>query len=192
MIDTIAKAIAEDYHLKREDRVWRFIQEKTKTREKTEIRFKSPSRHSIGFSLDRKELRPLAFFSENPPAGLARMCDAFIFLRHKERIYILIIECKTGNKTGFTKQLVNGKYFCEWLVALCRRHKYLEGDPVYASLLVWQPREEPALREPTSHDSSPFYPVEKRSEELGDHQFEARNLADIPLLKLIESISKQG
>ena len=86
--------------------------------EKPLIKIKAPSRHSLGFSLDCEQYGSL--FGGNAPLDIAKMCDAIIVLSCKNRDYIFVIEQKTRYKDGYKKQLSNGKYFCDWLLALLK------------------------------------------------------------------------
>lgn len=131
MIDTLQKSIHERYYLPRHGRDWRLA---------NGVRLQDTSRQSLGFSLDNQESPPLAFFSASPPARIAKMCDAIVVLLHKDTLYFFIIEQKTGNKGDYIEQLANGKFFCQWLVALYNHYDYCDAGSVqYIGMLIWKP-----------------------------------------------------
>ncbi len=150
MINTIKESIAKYYHLERENKEWLVQGSEGK------IRLKVPNHrawgNSIGFSLDKdldtdlnaeiesKTRPPLAFFSGNPPENLAKMCDAMIAMTYQQKLYLLAIELKSGDTGDYKKQLANGKHFWQWLMALCKEHGYINSVPIYASVLIMEPR----------------------------------------------------
>lgn len=153
MFETLQKAINPKYHLAREGRYWMLADG---------VKLRAPDRHSLGFSLDNQKNPPLAFFSGSPPAHVAKMCDAIIVLPYRGSLYFFVVEQKTGNKDDYTRQLANGKFFCEWLVSLWCHHGYCDAESVqYVGLLIWQPRQSPrkgktAHQKPKSRKSSLF------------------------------------
>ncbi len=144
IIKTIERAIDRRYHLERNDREW-LLDESDKR-----IEIRVPDRNSIAFSLDRRDENPFAFFGGNPPGGMAKICDAFLFCVYERQGYGFIIEMKSGHKEESEKQMINGRFFCDWLLALCREHGYLNADFSIASLLLWEPREQEMTRALTS------------------------------------------
>lgn len=80
--------------------------------------------------------RPFNFFGGSPPEHVAKMCDAIIALSYKGGLYIFLVEQKTSQEGDYIKQLENGKYFCDWLLVLLRKHgHYKDQDPVFIGLL---------------------------------------------------------
>lgn len=139
MIDMLRKSIKQQYYLPQSGRDWELTDKLANT-----VKLRVPNRHSFGFSLDNQKNPPLAFFSANPPAHIAKMCDAIVALLCKGVLYFFIIEQKTGHKEDYQKQLANGKFFCQWLVSLYCHHGYCDADSVqYIGMLVWQPRQSP-------------------------------------------------
>ena len=161
MIDALRKSIKQQYHLPRNGKDWELD---------ADVKLRAPNRHSLGFSLDNHEHPPLAFFSGNPPADIAKMCDAIVVLPHKDILYFFIIEQKTGNKGDYRKQLANGKFFCEWLVSLYCYYGYCDAASVrYIGMLVWKPRDIPRKGETAHRKPEPIeFP-------LFDWCFEERN-----------------
>ncbi len=142
IIAVLTQAIDCQYRLKQQGRQW-LIEDAVWAR--------SPDRHSIGFSLDCDDSKPLAFFSNRPPAHLAKMCDALIAVLYRQKLYLFAIEAKSGYKANSSKQLVNGRHFWRWLIALCREHGYLNTETKYIALLVWQPRKRQIDKGTTAH-----------------------------------------
>ncbi len=136
--DLLEETIDPRHHLSRQGRDWQLAKD---------IRVRAPHQRSFGFSLDRPGTRPMAFLIGNPPADIAKMCDAIIALFHREVLYFFVIEQKTMNRDDYFKQLVNGKLFCDWLVSLYNYHGYLREHRVrtieFIALLVWEPRQSP-------------------------------------------------
>lgn len=149
-----------------------------------EIELKAPSECSFGFSLDKTvPLSPFNFFSASPPAGIIKMCDAMIVLSHKSKSYIFIIEQKTSRKDGYTTQLVNGKYFCDWLLTLLKEHNHYNSNPVFIGLLCWRPREKSPYKGTTRHGED----VRKKRRQLFDRFYEIENREKIRLGELIST-----
>lgn len=147
MLENLQKAIDSQYHLPRDSNDWVLADG---------VKLRVPNRHSLGFSLDNQKKPPLAFFSQSPPAHVAKMCDAIVALPHKGSLYFFVVEQKTGNKDDHARQLANGKLFCEWLVALWRHHGYCDAASVhYIGLLVWQPRQSPTKGETVHQKPKP-------------------------------------
>ena len=107
-LEKLQKAIDDKYRLTRDGRDWELADG---------VKLRVPNRHSLGFSLDNRKTPPFAFFSGNPPAHVAKMCDAIVVLPYQGSLYFFVVEQKTGNKDDYARQLANGKFFCEWLVA---------------------------------------------------------------------------
>ena len=173
MIDIIEKTIHSGYRLDRQGRDWMLA---------GGLRLRAPSRRSFAFSLDKEGKRPFSFFSGSPPVHIAKMCDAIIAFFYREKLYLLMVEQKTGNPDQYEDQLINGKLFCDWLFSLYRRYGYCSGEPVYIGLLAWQPW-------PTSRKGK----TGLRSTAAGKHElfaglFEKRNERRIHLGQLADSL----
>lgn len=174
MIDIIEKTIDEDYHLPRKNRDWLLA---------NEVKLRAPDRNSLGFSLDNEDNSPFAFFKGNPPAHMAKMCDAVIAFSFERRLYLFIIEQKTSSPGEYKKQLANGRCFCDWLFSLYKEHEYCSEDPVYIGLLIWKPRTSPPKGE-TSHKNK-LAPVKHHRFE---HFFDEKNNRNINLRKFIKHL----
>ena len=139
IIEMLEQTINDDLKLKRDDRDWLIPDTNTN------IRARSPHRHSMGFSLDvpGSKQKPLAFFSARPPEGLAKMCDALIAVAYRNKLYLFAIEAKSANRGNYCKQLTNGRHFWHWLIALYKEHGYLplKSEPLYIAVLIWKLRE---------------------------------------------------
>lgn len=118
-----------------------------------EVKIRTPNEHSIAFSLDKKKDKPFAFFSDTPPADFTKICDAILFCLHGNKIYLFLIEVKTGNEGNYEKQLINGKLFCDWLIALYTQHKSISLKPIIVPLLIWKPRQNSIRKGTTTHHS---------------------------------------
>lgn len=134
MIILLEQTIHEDYHLPRRRRSWDL---------EDDVEIISPNRNSLAFSLDNEEKPPFGFLSAAPPAHIAKMCDCVIALSYQEKCYLFFIEQKTAHahKEEYKKQLINGRIFLDWLVALFTAHEHLTSEPIFVSLLIWQPRQ---------------------------------------------------
>ena len=155
----------------------------------TNIRARSPHRHSMGFSLDvpASEHKPLAFFSSSPPRGLAKMCDALIAVVDQSKLYLFAIEIKSGSKDDYCKQLTNGRHFWRWLIALCKEHDCLslQSEPLYIAVLIWKPREKQVRKDATTHTKN--YGIESATQEGFTARFEIRNRSSFRFYDLIQS-----
>lgn len=149
IIAVLEETIDDELKLKRDDRDWLIPDTNTN------IRARSPHRHSMGFSLDvpGSKQKPLAFFSARPPEGLAKMCDALIAVAYRNKLYLFAIEAKSANKGDYCKQLANGRHFWCWLIALCKEHDYLppQLELLYMAVLIWKPREKHVRKGATAH-----------------------------------------
>ncbi|NKC13561.1 MAG: hypothetical protein GKR94_15620 [Gammaproteobacteria bacterium] len=178
VIDIIRDTIGSRYHLLRNDRDW-IVQNEAR------VEIRSPHKHSMAFCLKHaKEEKGLAFFSASPPKHLAKMCDALIAVSHANTLYLFAIEVKTAHKDDYKKQLANGKYFWDWLIALFREHGYLNETVQHIGLLIWWPREKSVRKGTTTHAGSRLKKVTSKS--LFDLKFEARNIGRIQLLEMLE------
>ena len=175
MIDTIGGTIRGNYQLQGRNNRWLL---------KDNVRLFAPGTLSLGFSLDNKERPPFAFFKNDPPRHMAKMCDAIIVLSFEQRLYLFIVEQKTSDPDEYEKQLTNGRCFCDWLFSLYKEHGYCSDDPVYIGLLIWQPRPSPGKGK-TSHGSEPVPGTHHRFE----HFFEEKNKRDIDLKKFVQLCS---
>lgn len=178
-IETIKDTIHEDYHLQRENKHWKLNEQPT-------IRLRAPNRHSIGFSLDSQpQSSPLTFFGDRPPRHVAKMADAILALKYRRKVFWFVIEQKTATKGGYKKQLINGKIFCDWLIALYRQYNYLPSDSVFVSLLVWKPRKKSVDKGTTTHHDKL-----SKVTRIGkfDHSFELQNYLDISLAEIVQAV----
>ena len=149
--------------------------------EEPRITIKAPCRYSLGFSLDCEQYGSL--FGGNAPLDIAKMCDAIIVLSYKNKDYIFVIEQKTKCRNDYKKQLANGKYFCDWLLALLKEHNHYNGKVVFIGLLCWLPREKSLRKGETRHGN---YVEKQNNETQCDLLFEIRNEAHIYLQKIIK------
>ena len=172
VVELIKKTIHSNYRLNRENRDWLLDHN---------VRLRSPVRHSFGFSLDEPCDPPFAFFGGNPPAHIAKMCDAIVAVSHDRKSYIFLIEQKTAHQEEYGRQLVNGKLFCDWLGCLYRAHKYDVDDLIFVGVLIWRPHK--------ASDKETTRPLVKREEhQLFDHFFNIKNKKDIYLQDLIHQL----
>ena len=181
-IKAIKKTIDSRYLLKRKNRDW-LLDESDKR-----IGIRVPDRNSIAFSLDNENERPLAFFSGNPPEGMAKICDAFLFCVYEGKGYLFIIEVKSAYREESEKQLINGKIFCDWLLALCQEHGHLSTEFSVASLLLWEPRERevthPLASGRRSDNEDPDIERKPKTRHFG-YRLEVKNRRQIALQELI-------
>lgn len=147
-----------------------------------DIKVRSKSSELFGFSLDSTEHPPFSFLRSSPPRHIAKMCDAIVLLEHEARLYLTIIEQKTGDEADYERQLANGKFFCEWLMALFREHGYLGNSTIsYYGVLIWEPRTVP-LKGTTVHQT----PVPS-AHRLFDKLFNIQNESEIDVESLVLS-----
>ncbi len=180
-IEILEKTIDENIHLQRDKRDWLIPAN-------TNIRVRSPHRHSMGFSLDvpAPEQKPLAFFSGEPPRYLAKICDALIAVVHQNRLYLFAIEAKSGNENDNRRQLANGRHFWHWLIALCKEHGYLpsKSEPLYMAVLIWKPRKKQVRKGVTTHQGNSG--IEMIGKQKGfNARFKVQNLNQFRLYDLI-------
>ena len=175
LAELFEETINEKLQLDRQGRDWSLNEE-------LPITIKAPSRHSLGFSLDRDSSPLSKLFEASPPLGIAKMCDAIIVLSHKNKDYIFLIEQKTRHKNDYKKQLDNGKYFCDWLLVLLKKHGHYDGEVVFISLLCWQPREK-SPRKGTTHHGNGIISENRVSSHM---VFEVKNKNSIYLLNFIK------
>ena len=184
IIAVLEKTIADELKLKRDDRDWLIPDTNTN------IRARSPHRHSMGFSLDipAPKQKPLAFFSSSPPQGLAKICDALIAVAYRNKLYLFAIEVKSKNKDDNRRQLANGRHFWCWLIALCKEHGYLlsQSEPLYIAVLVWNPREKHVRKGATAHPGNSGIKAAKPKEKGFDARFEIQNHSPFRLDDLIQ------
>ncbi len=149
------------------------------------MRLRSPSRRSFGFSLDNSRFPALAFFSPQPPEGLAKVCDGMVAVLHERKLYLFAIELKSGDKDDARKQLVNGRLFWQWLMELCKQHGYLYRvtDVCHVSLLMWYPRERSPRKGTTTRSDENV--CQKPTADGFNARFEVQNCEDIALMDLM-------
>lgn len=172
LVELIKKTIHSNYRLNRENRNWLLDHN---------VKLRSPDRQSFGFSLDKPCDPPFAFFSGDPPAHIAKMCDAIVAVSHDQKSYIFLIEQKTAHQDAYRQQLINGKLFCDWLGRLYRAHKYGVNDLVFVGILIWQPHR-------ASHKDTTRPRTKPEKHQLFDHFFNIKNQKDIYLLELIRQL----
>ncbi len=130
IVKLFAKTINKKWHLKRNNKEWQ-LSENDIT-----IKFKVSNSNSLGFSLDTKPVKNVfGFFSDNPPQGVAKMCDGIIALEYKKQTYVFLIEQKSKYTDGYRKQIINGWYFCQWLFGLLKEYDYYSSEVKYIGLL---------------------------------------------------------
>ena len=185
IIKILEQTIDDELKLKRDDRDWLIPDTNTNTN----IRARSPHRHSIGFFLDvpGSKKKPLAFFSSSPPQGLAKICDALIAVVDQSKLYLFAIEIKSENKDDYRKQLANGRHFWRWLIALCKEHDYLppQSELLYIAVLIWKPRKKQVRKGATTHTKN--HGIESATQEGFTAIFEIRNRNSFRLCDLIQS-----
>ena len=142
MISLLEQTIHGDYHLPRRCLSWDL---------EDDVEIISPNRNSLAFSLDNGEKPPFGSLSAAPPKHIAKICDCIIALSYQGKCYLFVIEQKTAHKGEYKKQLINGRIFCDWLIALFTAHKHLTSEPVFVSLLIWQPRRNSPRKGTTAH-----------------------------------------
>ena len=178
MISLLEQTIHGDYHLPRRRRSWNL---------EDAVEIISPNRNSLAFSLDNKEQPPFDFLGAAPPAHIARMCDCVIALSYQGKCYLFVIEQQTAHQEEYRKQLINGRIFCDWLMALFTAHGHLTSEPIFVSLLIWQPRQKSPRKGTTAHRRhggiTRTEPVDNRF----DSSFRAANLTRVWLRDLVES-----
>ena len=182
-ICTIKRSIHGKYHLRNATKNSWVVQESHRT-----IKIRSPNEDSIAFSLDRSDPEPFAFFSASPPDDFARMCDIILFCSHNNEIYLFLIEIKTGRDEGYETQVMNGKLFCDWLIALCIQHKSLNPNAIVVPLLIWKPSEKLLHKGPTTHDRNSDNIKEKSTELFGRRVFEVQHMDTVPIIEVISKL----
>ena len=180
IIKILEQTIDRKLKLRRDNRDWLIPD--------TNIRARSPHRHSIGFFLDvpDSKQKPLAFISSSPPQGLAKICDALIAVVDQSKLYLFAIEIKSGSKNGNRKQLANGRHFWCWLIALYKEHGYLplKPEPLYIAVLIWKPREKQVRKGATAHRGNSG--IKAATQKGFDARFEIQNHNLIILRELIQ------
>ena len=182
-IEHIKKTIRKQCHLQGEGLHWQLNEQPT-------VKLRAPTCHSIGFSVDNPDnpqYHPLTLFSKSPPSDISKRPDAILVLKWKQTIYWFIVEQKTHRRAGYEKQLINGKYFCDWLIALHRHHGYLNCDSVCVGLLVWQPRPKFVSKGTTSHRGNRPSAI---AVDTFSYSFEVKNIPDISLIDVLQAINR--
>lgn len=181
-IDTIKKVIHGGYHLDKDKNNNWILEESCQ-----KIKINTPNEHSMAFSLDKKNHKPFAFFSDTPPADFTKICDAILFCFHGNKTYLFLIEVKTGNEGDYEKQLINGKLFCDWLTTLYAHHKSTNPELIVVPLLIWKPRH--SIRKgTTTHRSSSDGIKEKKIHQLNG--FEVIHCDTLLIIHLISRLSQ--
>ncbi|MBF2761104.1 MAG: hypothetical protein ISN28_12735 [Ectothiorhodospiraceae bacterium AqS1] len=187
-IKAIEKTIGSRYRLERKNRDW-LLDESDR-----QIRIRVPDKNPIAFSLDKKDTNHFAFFSGNPPEGIAKICDAFLFCVYEGKGYLFIIEVKSAYREESEKQLINGRLFCDWLLSLCQEHGYLSTEFSIVSLLLWEPRKrEVAYKMASDRQSDKDDPDIERKPKTKHFGFrlEVKNRRRITLQELISYMTDQ-
>lgn len=177
-INALKSAIVGKYRLRPVKGGWRIKDQFT-----TAVKLVASPENSFGFSLDKDDPknRPFRFFTNSPPRGVARMCDAIVALHYGGKLYFFIIEQKTAHEGDFENQLANGKFFCEWLVNVLGHYDHCNPATVeYIGLLVWEP-----YPMPSKQTTSPPAVSQIRHPLFGERCFEAANETSIPLERYI-------
>lgn len=183
-IDLIRKIIHSRYYLKPgRNNSW-ILKESHR-----EVKIRTPDEHSIAFSLDH-ETKPFAFFSNHPPTGFNKVCDAIFFCCYRNRTYLFIIEVKTRSKKGYEKQLINGKLFCDWLIALCIEHESLDPSAVVIPLLIWKPRQNPVYKGTTTHHEDSNAIEKMKLSQLDGIGFEIKHYDTVTIVELISRLEE--
>ena len=187
LVDLFQQTIDSQYRLNREGKDWQLNDAQQQT-----ITFRAANQHSLAFSLDvakgSKKTEPLAFFSGQPPSGIAKMCDAMLICQHQQQDYLFLIELKTNHKEDYKKQLMNGKLFCEWLLQLYKEHDHTDKTPVVVGLLIYFPRRSPA-KQGTSH-RAPRSDVVDDDKGQFDHMLHIKNNTLIAISKLLSQVKR--
>lgn len=178
MIEPIRETIHQRYHLcPNEQGEWEL---------NGGVRLRTSAQDSFGFSLDVNELdtdtKPFAAFSDSPPYGIAKMCDAILVLCDRSKLSIFIVEQKGAKTRNYEDQLANGKFFCEWLISLCSYHNYIGDKSIeHIGLLVWGKRKSPRKGSTTHQDPTDLdHPLFEKS-------FDCNNMFEIRLDDLISN-----
>ena len=117
------------------------------------------------------------------------MCDAIIAQSYEERLYMFVIEQKTGDPDYFKKQVINGKLFCDWLCALYRSHGYMDDNPIFIALLIWEPRLSQNKGTTTHHSENGVEELDM-SDLCIRYGFQVKNQRNISLEMLIDRTRK--
>ena len=103
----------------------------------------------------RVELKDIKLFSDSPPFGVAKMCDALFIVRHLKKNTVIAVEMKANDEGQYVEQIQNGCRLCKWLVQLFEDHGHFAGKPKdinYLGLLVWQTNPSQPLKHPIDGD----------------------------------------
>ena len=141
------------------------------------------NRHSIGFSLDNPKFPPFRFLGSNPPRHIGRICDAILVASRASRLYVGILEQKSGHKDDSRRQLVNGRLFCDWIFGLFRANGYSVGELVYVRILTWTPS-----GIPNKGTTTPGYGVKKSTGEHFDWTVDVRNENCVFFAQILEEV----
>ncbi len=183
LAELFKETINQKLHLeKKKDKSWSL-------KDIPEITIRTPSQNSFCFSLDCRS-SPLSALFKSSSQGITKVCDAIIVLSHKDKTYIFIVEQKTQTKRDYEKQLANGKYFCDWVLALLKEHCKYNGEVVFIFLLCWEHGKKWLPKGESQHRNTP------KGEPFGSDGlpqdvknglfYEVKNDGDINLLSFIE------
>ena len=103
----------------------------TEDKNGTLYKFKSPSKLTAGFKIDK-----LGLFKGSSLKHINKMCDVLFVIKHKGKDFIITIEIKRKHKSQYKKQLQNAYRFSEYLVNLLQDHGHYTGKPHYLNLLI--------------------------------------------------------
>jgi len=184
VFELLEQTIDEGYKLEREEN-HRLLKEEKKPSRLFKIR--SVNRHTFAFSLDCEKSKPFTFFSPNPPSGIARMCDAIMACHHNNRCYLFLVEMKTQHKDDYKKQITNGKLFCDWLLQLYKAHGHISARPIFVSILIWFPRQQPEKGGTAHHDKIKEDIAIDQS--IFDHAFKIENQSTVSMFDIFKKIA---
>ena len=178
MINVLYSSIRGRYRLPCIDKSFR-IREKVGKSQVTKARLFPCDDTTFGIKLDNSSSRPFHFFSDAPSPGLLKMCDGIFIHVKDENIFFVLIEIKTSHPDGSEDQLMNGKLFCQWLVALLRRYNFAPSGQVrYFAVLMWEPSNIPKATTVPGKPKAIEHPV-------FDKYFDIQHTRDIDVNDLI-------
>ena len=84
------------------------------------------------YRYDLEEHNFLPFFRKNTavnksPKGLLKFCDYILLATVNQKIYVILVEMKSGDTTGANQQLAASKTFIDYVIASAERIKTMSG-----------------------------------------------------------------